>query len=95
MIEVKGTDDRGLPQIISFDGRVLEIFSYLTGSADSRRFHVEHIQKIEIHHKHDKPSIFELDLKFPASFGLYKFKSGGENLQELVDEINQTMGSVF
>lgn len=95
MIEVKGTDERGFPQIISFDGRVLEIFAYLDGTARSRRFHAEHINKIEIHLKDDKPPILDLELKFPASFGLYKFKSGGENLQELVDEVNQAVGSIF
>lgn len=95
MIEVKGTDERGFPQIISFDGRVLEIFSYLAGSGNSRRFHVEHIEKIEIQEKDDKPPILDIELKFPASFALYKFKEGGENLQELVDDVKQAMDSLF
>jgi len=95
MIEVKGTDERGRPQIMAFDGRVLEIFAWLDGKVRSRRFHRDHIEKIEIHERDGKPPVLELDLKFPASFGYYEFKSGGENLSELVDTVNQTMTSVF
>jgi len=47
MIEVKETDEMGLQQIIAFNGRVLEIFAWLNGKMRSRRFHIDHIKKIE------------------------------------------------
>ncbi len=95
MIEVKGTDEVGQPLIMAFDGRVLEIFGWLSGKLVSKRFHVDHLKTIELQGKDDKPSIIYLELNFPVSFGTYEFTSGGENLPELVEAVNQAMVSVF
>lgn len=89
MIEVKGTDEIGQPQVISFDGRVFEIFGWIGGKMSSRRYHVDHLKKIEIQERDDKPPLLNIELKFPVAFGTYEFKSGGENLHELVDAVKQ------
>lgn len=91
MIEVKGTDAIGEPQIIAFDGRVLEFFSRLGGRPRSRRFHIDHVKKVEIKERGDKPPLLHIELKFIAAFGTYEFKSGGENLYDLVDALNEAM----
>jgi hypothetical protein len=93
MIEVKGTDHSGIAQIMAFDGRILEIFSWVNGKMRSRRFHVDLLKKIEIQERNNKPPFLLLELNVPASFGTYEFKTGGENLYELVDELNQAMSS--
>lgn len=95
MIEVKGTDKIGEPQIISFDRRVLEVFSRQRGKVVSRRFHVDHLTKLEIQERGNKPPILYLELNFPAAFAIYEFKEGAENLNDLADAVNQKMTSVF
>lgn len=92
MIEVKGTDNSGMPQIIAFDGRILEIFSWIGGKMRSRRFHVDHLKNIELKEKGNNGQILLIELNIPLEFGTYEFKEGGENLYELVDAIKESMG---
>ena len=94
MLEVKGTDGSGMPQIIAFDGRILEIFSWIGGKIKSRRFHIDHLKNIEIREKGDNGLILLVELNIPAAFGTYEFRDGGENLDELVDIIKETMASI-
>lgn len=94
MIEVKGTDNSGMPQIIAFDGRILEIFAWIGGKMKSRRFHIDHLKNIEIKEKKDKGLILLIELIIPAAFGTYEFKNGDENLCELVDMIKKSMVSI-
>ncbi|MBM4240655.1 MAG: hypothetical protein FJ150_03155 [Euryarchaeota archaeon] len=95
MIEVKGTDESGIPQIIAFDGRVIEIFAHVSGRMKSRRFHIDLVKKIEIKERDDKPPLLYLELTSPAAFGTYEFKSGGENLYELIDAIKEAMNPIL
>lgn len=95
MIEVKGTYELGSPEIIAFDGRVLEIFAYRQARMQSRRFHIDLLKKIEIKEREDKGPVLYLELKIPGAFWTSEFKSGGENLYELVDAIKEAMTPIF
>lgn len=94
MIEVKGTDGSGMPQIIAFDGRILEIFAWIGGKIKSRRFHIDHLKNIELKERDNKAPILLIELNIPAAFGTYEFKDGGENLYQLVEMIEKSMGSI-
>jgi len=91
MIEVKGTDSSGMPQIITFDGRILEIFAWIGGKMRSRRFHIDHLKNIEIKERDNKGPVLLIELNIPMAFGTYEFKNGGENLSELVDLVKKCM----
>lgn len=93
MIEVKGIDrEQDQPLILSFDGRVFEIFGWLFGKIRVRRYHVDHIRTFEIQERKGNPRIFiELVFEDGAISGYFEYKSGGENIYELVEEVNQKM----
>lgn len=91
MIEVIGIDETGLPQVISFDGRILEIIAWLAGKIKARRFHTIHVERIEIQERGNRPPLMHLKVHGQPITGTYEFKNGGENIRELVDAVNQAM----
>lgn len=95
MIEVKGIDKEQWqqPLILAFDGRVFEVFGWLFGKTRVRRYHVDHISKFELQERDGKmPRIYiELVFEEGALSGYYEFESGGENIYELVEAVNQAM----
>ena len=94
LIEVKGIDEeQHEPLILAFDGRVFEVFGWLFGKTRTRRYHVDHIRTFELQERDGKPPRIYIELVWEegAISGYFSYETGGENIYDLVEAVNQKM----
>lgn len=91
-VEVKGIEPKlHMPQILTFDGHVFEAFKYLGTRIECQRYHLHWIEKFEVQEKDGKSPVLYMELNFQNLCGRYEFETGGDNIYELVEAVNQAM----
>lgn len=96
MIEVDGFADKDgySPLYMSFDGKIFEIIFRSGMHTDLARYPVGWLEKLEIEDNGDKGQSLKYKLKVPGPVGLFTFMKGGENLYQLVDQINHALNTI-
>jgi len=95
MIEVNGFADKDgySPLYMSFDGKIFEIIFRSGLHTELARYPVGWLEKLEIEDNGDKGQSLRYKLKVPGPVGLFTFMKGGENLYQLVDQLNTAINS--